>query len=200
MWHACKPSGRGAWRPARSLEISHDVGHMVPGTTRRETRDARGARKMHRPRSHASQLAMSTAGCGAQARGLADDMCAVESARLTARAPGAGPGPFLPGLSRAVCASPSSTVRVVSAGARVHRGGPGRGRGVAWMVAGMVVVRICINDHLTEYRYEGRFKVTTPQIRAQIAQREHDVASTADGAVSRTGYRRGRTGLRRSAT
>ena len=70
---------------------------------------------MHRPRSHASQLAMSTAGCGAQARGLADDMCAVESARLTARAPGAGPGPFLPGLSRAVCASPSSTVRVVSA-------------------------------------------------------------------------------------
>ena len=76
---------------------------------------------MHRPRSHASQLAMSTAGCGAQARGLADDMCAVESARLTARAPGAGPGPFLPGLSRAVCASPSSTVRVVSAGARVHR-------------------------------------------------------------------------------
>ena len=28
--------------------------------------------------------------------------------------------------------------------------------------AGMVVVRICIDDHLTEYRYEGRFKVTTP--------------------------------------
>ena len=130
MWHACKPSVRGAWRPARSLEISHDVGHMVPGTTRRETRDARGARKMHRPRSHASQLAMSTAGCGAQARGLADDMCAVESARLTARAPGAGPGPFLPGLSRAVCASPSSTVRVVSAGARVHRGGPWTGCGL----------------------------------------------------------------------
>ena len=157
---------------------------------------------MHRPRSHASQLAMSTAGCRAQALGLADDMCAVESARLTARArdrtPGAGLGRSYLGLvvpsarrrHRQSALSPPARVCTVA----------GRGRGVAWMVAGMVVVRICINDHLTEYRYEGRFKVTTPQIRAQIAQREHDVASTADGAVSRTGYRRGRTGLRRSAT
>lgn len=29
---------------------------------------------MHRPRPHVSQLAMSTAGCRAQARGLADEM------------------------------------------------------------------------------------------------------------------------------
>ena len=172
MWHACKPSGRGAWRPARSLEISHDVGHMVPGTTRRETRDARGARKMHRPRSHASQLAMSTAGCRAQARGLADDMCAVESARLTARArdrtPGAGLGRSYLGL---VVQSARRRHRqsALSPRERVHRG--------PWTGCGL----------------DG-------QIRAQIAQREHDVASTADGAVSRTGYRRGRTGLRRSAT
>ena len=121
---------------------------------------------MHRPRSHASQLAMSTAGCRAQARGLADDMCAVESARLTARARRLGRS-YL-GL---VVQSARRRHRqsALSPRARVHRG--------PWTGCGL----------------DG-------QIRAQIAQREHDVASTADGAVSRTGYRRGRTGLRRSAT
>lgn len=48
---------------------------------------------MHRPRPHVSQLAMSTAGCRAQARGLADEMRGgSESGPSGASAPHAAPG------------------------------------------------------------------------------------------------------------